>query len=183
MMQRFCSFILFRALGWRMIGGPPEGVDKYLYVGLPHTSNWDFFYGWLVSKALDIKMTFFVKDVFFIWPLRPLCRWFGVSPVNRRESNNFVDAVAAEFDKQDKLVVLLTPEGTRSAVPKLKSGYYYLAKAANVPIVLVGPNFIDKTVTFMPPRAVKASFEEDHADLLAFCSTMVAKHPDKTFPK
>lgn len=183
MMQKFSTFLLFRFLGWRMIGQPPEDVDKYLFVALPHTSNWDFFYGWLVSKSLDINMTFFVKDAYFIWPLKPICRWFGVAPVNRRESNNFVDSVAEEFKQREKLVALITPEGTRSAVAQLKSGYYYLAKAADVPIVLAGPHYKDKTLTFMPPRPAKATFEADHADLIAFCSTMDGRHPQNTFPK
>lgn len=181
MTQTLCKFILFRLLGWRMIGQQPEGLDKYLFVALPHTSNWDFFYGWLASKALGINMTFFVKDVFCKGPLICFCRFFGVAPVNRSERTNFVESVASKFREDEKLVVLITPEGTRKPTPGLKSGYYYLAKAADVPIVLAGPNYQEKTFTIMPPRLAKPSFEEDHADLIEFCKTMYAKYPGNTF--
>lgn len=181
MMQRFCKFIFFRLMGWRMLGEPPKDLDKYLFVALPHTSNWDFVLGWLASKALDIKITFFVKDVFCKGPLICCCRFFGVAPVNRRERTNFVDSVAQQFAEHEKLVVLITPEGTRKYKPELKSGYYYLSKKAKVPIVLAGPNYADKTFTLLPPRPARETFEEDQAELIAFCKTMHGKRPDNTF--
>ena len=181
MLQKFYKFIFFKLLRWRMIGELPRDIDKYLFVGIPHTSNWDFIYGWIASRALGLKLTFFVKDVFCKGPLICLCRYFGASPVNRRERTNFVDEVARQFSENEKLVVLLTPEGTRKYTPTLKSGYYYLAKAANVPIVLVGPNFIEKTITFAPPRLAMDSFEEDEAALIAFSKKMHGKHPESSY--
>ncbi|MBX2849297.1 MAG: 1-acyl-sn-glycerol-3-phosphate acyltransferase [Acidiferrobacterales bacterium] len=181
MLQRIYYFIFFKVLRWRMIGELPKDIDKYLFVGLPHTSNWDFIYGWVASRALGVKLTFFVKDVFCRGPLICFCRYFGASPVNRRKRTNFVDSVAEQFSKTDKMVVLLTPEGTRKYTPTLKSGYYYIAKSANVPIVLVGPNYRDKIITFLPPRAAMATFEEDQADLIEFSKNMHGKHPKSSY--
>ena len=180
MKQKFCSYILFKLLGWSLIGEPPKD-EKYLFVAVPHTSNWDFVYGWLAIHALNLDVKIFAKDVFFIWPLNYLCHFLGVLPVNRRKSTNFVDSVAERFEQSERLRLLITPEGTRSFKSTLKSGYYYLAKKAEIPIVVAGPNFKDKTFTIQPPRGPLASFEEDQAQVIEFCKTQHGRYPEKTF--
>ena len=182
MLNRLCRLIFFKWLGWRQIGPLPT-EKKYLFVALPHTSNWDFVYGWLAIRSLELNVTIFAKDVFFIWPLNYVCRFFGVAPVNRRKSTNFVDSIAAQYRQTDELAALITPEGTRKYQPRLKSGYYYLAKEANIPIVVAGPNFANKTFTLLPARAPLPTFEEDAAQLIEFCKTMTAKKPLFTFSK
>lgn len=178
--QKICSYILFNLLGWRVIGDPPPD-KKYLFVAVPHTSNWDFLYGWLAIHALKLDVKIFAKDVFFIWPLNYLCQFLGVLPVNRRKSTNFVDSVAEKFESADTLRLLITPEGTRSYQSKLKSGYYYLARKADIPIVVAGPNFKDKTFTIQPPRGPLETFEKDEAQVIEFCRSQVGRHPDQTF--
>ncbi len=180
MLQKICAFILFRLCGWEMIGQPPT-AKQYLFVGVPHTSNWDFVYGWLAINALQLNVKIFVKDVFFIWPINYICQWIGVMPVNRRRSTNFVDSVAEMFEKYDSLAALITPEGTRSYRPVLKSGYYHLAIKAGIPIVVAGPNFKEKTFTILPARPPMATFEEDEANVIEFCRTQVGKRPKETF--
>ena len=101
--------------------------------------------------------------------------------MNRRKSTNFVDSIAREFEERDKLIALITPEGTRSYQPSLKSGYYHLAIEAGVPIVLAGPNYADKTFTLMAPREPLATFAEDEADLIEFCKTFTAYRPEQSF--
>ena len=73
-MQRFYSFILFKILGWRKIGESPKDIKKYVLTGLPHTSNWDFLYGWLAAQALGLETKIFVKDAYFFWPLNYVCK-------------------------------------------------------------------------------------------------------------
>ncbi len=180
MLKKICAFILFRLCGWTMIGHPPT-EKKYLFVAVPHTSNWDFFYGWLAINALQLNVKIFAKDVFFVWPLNYLCAWLGVMPVNRRKSTNFVDSMALMFEEYDSLAALITPEGTRAYRPVLKSGYYHLSKKAKVPIVVAGPNFAEKTFTISPVRDPFATFEEDEANVIEFCRSQVGKRPEKTF--
>jgi len=180
MLQKVCAFILFRLCGWQIIGTPPE-EKKYLFVAVPHTSNWDFVYGWLAINALNLNVKIFAKDVFFVWPLNYLCAWLGVMPVNRRRSTNFVDSVAAMFAEYDSLAAVITPEGTRSYRPVLKSGYYHLAKKANVPIVVAGPDFAAKTFTILKAREPYPTFEEDEAEVIEFCREQVGKKPDWSF--
>lgn len=180
MIQKFCHYIYFNLLGWKIVGEVPV-EEKFIFATVPHTSNWDFVYGWLAIRALDLDVTIFAKDVFFIWPIKYICKFFGVAPVNRRKSTNFVDSVARQFAESDNLIAVITPEGTRNFNPQIKSGYYYLAKKANVPIVLAGPDFKAKTFTLLPPRAPKPTFEEDAQDLIAFCKNMHARIPEDTF--
>jgi 1-acyl-sn-glycerol-3-phosphate acyltransferase len=180
MSQKIYQFILFKLLRFTKVGEVPT-VDKYIFVGLPHTSNWDFLYGWLAIKSMGLDVTIFAKDAYFVWPLNCLCKIFGVAPVNRRESTNFVDAIARQYTETDKLAVLLAPEGTRKLQPKLKSGYYYLAKKSGVPIVVAGPDFNKRTFTIMPARAPMDTLEEDMADLIAFCKSMNGLNSKQTF--
>jgi 1-acyl-sn-glycerol-3-phosphate acyltransferase len=167
-------------LGWRIVGPHPTEL-KFIFVAVPHTSNWDFFYGWLAIQALDLDVKIFAKDVFFTWPLNYFCAFFGVLPVNRRKRTNFVDSIAEKIEQAEKLRLLITPEGTRIFKSTLKSGYYHLAKKANVPIVVAGPNFQNKTFAIMPPRKPMATFEEDQAQVIAFCKTQNGRHPENTF--
>ena len=180
-MQKFYYFIFYKIFGWRMLGEPPQGVNKYLLVVLPHTSNWDFPFGWLATKSLGLNAKIFAKDAYFIWPLNYVCHWLGLLPVNRRESTNFVDTMVEKFNQADELSLFIAPEGTRSYVENLKSGYYHIAKKADVPIVVAGPNFEQKTFIILPPRPVLISFEEDQHQIKEFAKSRVGKLPNNSF--
>ena len=102
-------------------------------------------------------------------------------PVNRRESTNFVDTMVEKFNQADELSLFIAPEGTRSYVENLKSGYYHIAKKADVPIVVAGPNFEQKTFIILPPRPVLTSFEEDQHQIKEFAKSRVGKLPNNSF--
>ena len=179
--QKICGFIAHRVLGWKLDGEVPHDLDKFLFVALPHTSNWDFVLGWLVAQGQGLELSIFAKDTFYRWPLNYACDFFGVRPINRRERTNFVDSLVEEYRQADKLVAVITPEGTRSLVETVKSGYYYIAKNADIPIVLAGADYPTKTVELTKPRMALESFEQDCADLIAFCKTKRGKHVEKSF--
>ena len=181
MLQKICSFIIFTILGWKVEGHPPTEERKVILTGLPHTSNWDFPIAWLAVTAMGLNMNIFVKDIYNTWPLNYLCKFFGVLPVNRRKSTGFVDAIAEQYASADTLRAVIAPEGTRKFTPKLKSGYYYIAKAANVPIVVAGPDYKRKIYVFMRARPAMDSFEEDEKDLINFCKSMTGKYPENSF--
>lgn len=163
-----------------MIGEKPN-VDKYIFVAGPHTSNWDFIYGWLAINSLGLKVKIFAKDNYYRWPIRWACDLLGVMPVNRQGSTNFVDSVVRRFAQFDKLGILITPEGTRSLRAGLKSGYYHIALKSEVWIIVAGPNFSDKTFTLNAPRRALASFAEDEANVIEFYKAQVGKNPNLTF--
>lgn len=181
MIDKLCGFILYTVMGWTKEGDFPKEIPKFLIIGIPHTSNWDFVIAWLAFRTLHVKTTIFVKDTYFVWPLRPFCRFFGVAPVNRRESTNFVDAITRQFEENETLYAAITPEGTRNKVDKLKSGYYYIAKKANIPIIAVGPDYGKKIFYLSSPRDAMDSFEEDQEELIKFTANMVAKTPQNSF--
>lgn len=180
-MQKVCYFIFFKVMGWRSLGEPPTDVKKYLFVVVPHTSNWDFVYALLATKSLGLDVKFFVKDAYFIWPLGYLCRWLGLLPVNRRVSTSFVDTIAEKFDQADELHMLIAPEGTRKSVDSLKSGYYHMAQKSGAAIVVAGPNYEQKTFSILPARGPLASFDEDQQQIIEFAKTHVGKIPNNSF--
>ena len=177
MIQRLCAFILYRVMGWRLVGEIPWKTDRLMLVFLPHTSNWDFVVGMLLIKAEQIKLTLYGKDAFYFFPFTYCYRYLGVVPIQRNKSNNFVTQAAGVFRQDERRWVAMAPEGTRSHRSQLKSGYYYLAREANLPIFMVGPNFEDKTITLLKPRELFETFEQDAENLIAFSRKMKGKKP------
>lgn len=130
---------LLRLFGWSSsLTWPPE--PRGLIMVYPHTSNWDFPIGVAFKIAHALPAHWMGKDQMFRWPFRRLLLALGGVPINRRESTGFVTAMAAEMQRRDWLWVAVAPEGTRAASDHLKSGFYQLALAADVPI---GLGYID----------------------------------------
>lgn len=176
--QRFCRFLLYRVLGWSIDGRIPHEVKRLLVVFLPHTSNWDFVIGWLFICAEKIDVTIFGKDQFYVFPLKYGYDYFGVIPIKRNESQNFVQQAAARYDDGAELWTAMAPEGTRSYRASLRSGYYYFAKTADIEILTVGPDFKNKTLRVLPPRKTAETFEADANQLTEFARECVGKRPE-----
>lgn len=124
--------------GWKIEAPTPPA--KAVIVFYPHTSNWDFFIGILARASLGLSAHWVAKDSIFRWPVAGLLRWLGGIPVNRRQSTGFVRQLEAEFIAAEEFHLVIAPEGTRSLTPGWKSGFYHVARAAQVP---VGLGFID----------------------------------------
>ena len=135
MYSDFCSFLL-RILGWKITGDYPYGIKKCIIAVIPHTSNWDFPLGLLTRGSLNENITFYGKKSLFRFPFAGLFKWLGGIPVDRSKNNNFVDAVIQLYNERDELITVISPEGTRGKVETLKSGFYYIAKGAKIPIIL-----------------------------------------------
>lgn len=181
MLQKFFAFLLYRIMGWRLEGSIPHEQDKLLVIYLPHTSNWDFVIGWLFIKAEHLDITIFGKDAFNFFPLKYGYSLFGVVPIKRGKRANFVQQAVTLYQSRDRLWTAMAPEGTRSYMNHLKSGYYYLARDADVPLLVVGPNFQQKTITVQPLRHVFTSFDDDAANLMQFSKLMRARKPGRSF--
>ena len=179
MLQKICAFIL-RRVGWKLEGEVPRAVPRLVLVLMPHTSNWDFVICWLFIRAERLQITLFGKDGFYFFPFKYFYSWFGVVPIKRGQKANFVEMATSMYQQREHLWTAMAPEGTRSYMPSLKSGYYHLARKANVPVVVVGIDYSKKQIKVLPPRPVMASFEEDAAELVNFSHGMRAKHPEST---
>ena len=127
---------------------PP--LPKFVVIVAPHTSNWDFFIGIATVYALGIRISFLGKDSLFRGPLGPMMRWLGGIAVDRSVSRDRVSEMVDVFRSRDRLVVGLTPEGTRKKVGDWKTGFYHVARGANVPIVPVAFDYSQKKIIFFP---------------------------------
>ena len=173
--QRVARAIL-RLVGWRVQDKLPDS-KKYILIGAPHTSNWDFVLMLLLRPALGIRAHWAGKDTFFRWPWGALLRKMGGIPVNRRSRNNFVDQIVEAFRQQEEMILVIAPEGTRSMSGYWKSGFYYMALGAGVPIAL---GFLDYErrvggvgATLMPTGDIQTDF----AVIREFYAGITGRHP------
>ena len=132
-------------LGWRTDVVLPPG-PKCVVIVYPHTSNWDFVYGYLAKLAVGLPVHWIGKDTLFRGPFDRLFRWMGGFPVNRREPTGLVRQLVREMEERPSLWLAIAPEGTRSRLDHWKSGFYRLALAAGVPVGLAFIDYPSRTV-------------------------------------
>jgi len=173
-MRRFARFIL-ELFGWKIVGSLPED-KKYLVVVAPHTSNWDFPVGLFTRFALGTKIHFLAKDQLFFFPLGPLLRMLGGAPVDRSKKNKTVDQVVEIFHERDEFKLAITPEGTRGAVTRWKEGFYHIACQANLPIVMVGPDYASKEVRIHQAFLPSGDIDKDFPMILDFFRTIKGRY-------
>ena len=152
--MRWLSYRTFRFLGWR-IEGELADIPKMVIIGAPHTSNWDFFLFLAVIYHFDIRVSFLAKSGLFRWPFGFMFRKAGGIPVDRAKAGGLVGQVKEAFDATDRMILVIAPEGTRTAAKKWKSGFVEIAEGADVPVVFAGVDRPDKTIHISPPHEVK----------------------------
>lgn len=170
--------LILKACGWSTII-PEETPSHCVICVAPHTSNWDFVLGKLYYSAVGRKGHFLMKREWFVFPIGLIMRGLGGIPVDRRQKGDLVQQVAKEFARHERFAIGITPEGTRRAVSQWKSGFYRIAMAAKVPILLAVIDYAQKQVgifeTFMPTGNV----EEDIAYIRSRYSPAQARFPSK----
>lgn len=159
---------VLRLLGWRIEGDFPD-LPKFLIVIAPHSSNWDWVLGMATILALKVDARWIGKHSLFWGPLGPLMRWCGGISVDRRASHGFVEQTAQAFRQRPQLVIGVTPEGTRKQVAKWKTGFYHIARAAEVPVVPAGFDYPSKRVVIGAPMVFGPDLETELARCQAFC--------------
>jgi 1-acyl-sn-glycerol-3-phosphate acyltransferase len=169
---------ILNLIGWRVETLYPT-EPKYILVGAHHTSNWDLPLGLLFSLATGIKFNFLAKDEAFRWPIGVLMHWLGGIPVNRREHTRFVDQIANEFRAREELVIVITPEGTRRKTKYWKTGFYYIARAAQVPVALGYLDFPRKRIGIGKMITLTEDLEADFAIIREFYADKAGKYPDQ----
>lgn len=126
---------ILKLIGWKSAGSPPD-CRKFVLIGAPHTSNWDFPIMLLAVLKLRLRLHWMGKDSLFTFPFGYLMRWLGGIPIDRSRSNNTVDQIVRLYREQPELIVLVPPEGTRKRVKQWKTGFYHIANNADVPILM-----------------------------------------------
>ncbi len=180
-MLKTVNTIILKLLGWQVsFSLPPR--DKYVLVGAPHTSNWDFPLGLLAMSAVGLRFNWVGKHTLFKGPFGPLMRAIGGIPVDRRGSTGFVKNIIEIFNSREQFVLTIAPEGTRSLTKQWKAGFYHIAMAANVPIALGFIDYPRKRIgidrLFEPSGDIEADFEI----LREYYQDKIGKRPEKQGP-
>tara|TARA_R110001583_G_scaffold135989_3_gene287856 strand:+ start:34567 stop:35106 length:540 start_codon:yes stop_codon:yes gene_type:complete len=177
-MKTFTRFILYTLLGWKTKGNFPKDLKKYIIIGAPHTHWHDFPLGLAIKFAEGLPANYIGKASLFKPPFGFIFKWLGGTPIDRSKSNNRVDAIVDVFNAHENFVLALSPEGTRKKVDKWKTGFYYIAKGANVPIVMFTFNFKDKEVKISEPYYLTDNMEKDFNFFYKFYEGVVGKVPE-----
>lgn len=178
-MQALAAFIYFKVLRWTLEGSIAM-PDKCVVVVVPHTSWWDFFLGLLVRKVIGQDINYVAKDSLFKPPFGWYFRWLGGAPIDRSKSNDTVKFIAGIFAERPVFRLALSPEGTRKKVLKWKTGFYYIAREAGVPIVLVAFDYGKKAVRISAPVFPTTDITSDFATFRLFFKGVVGKVPENT---
>jgi 1-acyl-sn-glycerol-3-phosphate acyltransferase len=171
--------LLFKLMGWKIDGSFPQELKKYIIAVAPHTSNWDFVIGVMARSILRLQRGRFLgKDSLFKPPFGWFFRWMGGYPVDRSGKQDMVQQVVDIFNTHDEFILALAPEGTRKKVVKLRTGFYFIAKGANIPIIPVGFDFSKKRVVISEPLYPSLNQELDFKVLHEFYRTIRGKNPE-----
>lgn len=181
MYSAFCSFIL-RIFGWKITGDYPYHIKKCIFVVIPHTSNWDFPLGLMIRGSLNQNITFFAKNSLFRFPFASLFKWLGGIPVDRSKNTNFVDAVIQLYNEHDELMTVIAPEGTRSKIQTLKSGFYFISKGANIPMILCKFDYENREVHFAKPLHPMENKEADFQFIRNHFKNVKGRNPELGWP-
>ena len=162
-------------MGWKFYGSWPAGIKKAVVIVVPHTSWHDFYLGLLVRRILGVDIKFVAKKELFKPPFGWYFRWMGGTPLDRTAGQNKVDSIAALFGKKEEFRLAIAPEGTRKKVKDWKTGFYYIAKTADVPIVMIAFDFGKKRVKISKPMYPTGDKERDFDKIRAFYKEVTGK--------
>jgi Acyltransferase len=168
--------LALRAFGWRLSGDAPH-EPKFVAIVAPHTSNWDFVVCIAAMFALDLKIRWLGKDQLFRWPLGVLLHRLGGWPVRRNTPEGLVEQAVAIIEAHDQFVLALAPEGTRSRVPRWRTGFYRIAEAARIPIVPVVLDWGRKEIIIRDPVNPTGDMPRDIAALMTGYHARMARYP------
>jgi 1-acyl-sn-glycerol-3-phosphate acyltransferase len=174
---RAFSVVYLKLTGWKVLGALPADAQRSVFIAAPHTSNWDLPYTLMVAFVLRLNIYWMGKASIFSFPFGPLMRWLGGISVDRAKSNNLV-AASAEAIKQAQgaLQLIVPPEGTRSKTRYWKTGFYHIAVAAQVPIVMAYMDYERKISGLGPMFVPTGDLEADMLRIKAFYAPFKGKN-------
>jgi 1-acyl-sn-glycerol-3-phosphate acyltransferase len=174
---RAFSIGFLKVTGWRVEGSLPAHASRSVLIAAPHTSNWDLPYTLMVAFALRLNIRWMGKQGIFRAPFGGVMRWLGGIPVNREQSTNLVAASAKAIREADgPLQLIVAPEGTRSKTRYWKTGFYYIAREAQVPIVMAYMDYERKISGLGPLFEPNGDVEADMAAIKAFYAPFKGKN-------
>lgn len=183
-MMKFLSRIVFFIAGWKLNVGWPKGLKKAVLIAIPHTSNWDLLYARAAFYLMDIPVKFTIKKEAMVGPLGWLIKGLGGIAIDRKRipggrKQTYTEAMTNMLKNADELVIMVTPEGTRSHAPKWKTGFYHIALGADVPIVIGYLDYKKKEAGIGPVIFPNGDREGQVEEMMAFGRTVTGKYPEK----
>ena len=176
---RYLSIVGLKLIGWKARGEELEH-QRFVLIGAPHTSNWDFPLMLMVVLRLRLRVYWMGKHTLFPLPFGWLMKWLGGIPVNRSASHNVVNETVRQYRENDELVILIPPEGTRSKVDHWKTGFYHIANNAGVPILLGYVDAENKEAGFADLFTPTGDLEKDMAEIRAFYANKKGLNADNS---
>jgi len=174
---------ILRLSGWAF-EGPLPAARRYVLIAAPHTSNWDFVYMMAMAWALGVQLSWMGKAALFVFPLGPLFKALGGLPIRRDLPGKLVEQCVARFSQADALVLAVPAEGTRGQGTTWRSGFYHIARLAEVPIVLGYLDYRRKRGGLGPEVRPSGNVRADMDRIRAFYADKTGRHPSKfTLPR
>lgn len=177
--SRWISALGMRLSGWRFTGEPIPNLHKLEIIVGPHTSNWDFVVGVMAKYAIGLRGTFLGKDTLFRFPMGILMRWLGGFPVDRTSPKDVVSQTVDLVTQRERVIIALSPEGTRKRVDRWRTGFWYIAHGAQIPIVPVAFDFKHRRFHIYPAFHTTGDVDADVKSLRALFKAEMAHQPDK----
>ena len=177
---RAFSIAFMKLKGWKVQGSLPPDGQKSVLIAAPHTSNWDLPYTLMTAFILGLNVYWMGKAQIFKPPFRGVMMWLGGIPVDRDKANNLVAASIEALNAADgPLQLIVPPEGTRRNTRFWKTGFYYIAVGAKLPIVMAYMDYEKKQSGLGPVFVPTGDVEVDMAKIKAFYAPIKGKHPDR----
>jgi len=165
--SRWIAESVLKIMGWEITGVFPN-EPKLVFIGAPHTSNWDMVLAVAAMQSVGLRASWMMKRQAFFWPLGGLFKRLGGVPIDRSAKNDVINQMANWFQAQDKAYLGLTPEGTRSKVQSYKRGYLRIAYAAKIPVFLVAVDAKNKHVVLDKVWPLTGDIDIDNRNIKAY---------------
>lgn len=170
--------LLYRMRGWKASGEVPE-PRRFIIIAAPHTSNWDFVNFLGLTADLKVRAHFMGKLSLFKWPIGGFMKQMGGIPVDRHNASNAVQQMVDEFARRTEFMLTVAPEGTRGKAKKWRTGFYQIAMAAKVPMVVGMMDYGTKTGGLGPLIWPTGDFRADMMKVLEVYKSCIPKFPER----
>jgi len=175
----FCKLML-KAGGWEIDYDLNDQGRKFIVIGAPHTSNWDFIYALPALHLMGIhNLRYLIKNQLFFFPLKYLFYWTGGIPVDRSKKNELTANLQKMIAEKEEIYLLFPPEGTRSSVERWKTGFYYTAIETGLPIILGYMDYKERKLGFGEVFQPTGNFNKDMEVIQSFYVKKTPKYPEK----
>lgn len=170
--------LLYRLRGWKAVGDIPE-PRRFIIIAAPHTSNWDFVNFLGLTADLGVRAHFMGKLSLFKWPLAGFMKQMGGIPVDRSHASNAVQQMVDQFARRAEFMLTVAPEGTRGKTNKWRTGFYQIAMAAKVPLVVGMMDYGTKTGGLGPLIWPTGDFRADMIKVFEVYKGCIPRFPDR----